>query len=56
MTEFSLPQPKKPVPSATVKVYFFLQENGIQKFRFRFENDQLYHNPEQTIVSNKMEV
>ncbi|KAL4491859.1 hypothetical protein ABPG72_006114 [Tetrahymena utriculariae] len=59
MTEFSLPQINKPIPTATVKVYFYLNEDesspkGI-KITFRFENDSLIHTPDRTIRISQME-
>lgn len=60
MTEFSLPQINKPIPSATVKVYFTLSANeadpkGVD-MTFRFESDSLIHRPDRTIRISQMEV
>jgi hypothetical protein len=46
MTEFSLPTPSKPVPVATVKVFFYvpdLTDLNEKRMSFRFENDSLIH-------------
>jgi hypothetical protein len=49
MTEFSLPLINKPIPKATVKVYFYLNEDETSttgfNMKFRFESDSLIHNP-----------
>ena len=59
MTEFSLPTPEKPVPAATVKVFFYipdLTDPNERKIQFRFENDSLIHQFEKTIRITQMEV
>jgi len=61
MTEFSLPQTSKPIPTATVKVYFFLKEDENEKpsgisMTFRFESDSLVHRQGKTVRISQMEV
>ena len=47
----------KPIPVATVKVYFYLKEqNDKVNMEFRFENDSLIHKADRTIRISKMEV
>ena len=50
MTEFSLPLKSKPIPRATVKVYFYLRPDGDNySLKFRFENDSLIHSKDGTV-------
>lgn len=49
MVEFSLPQPQKPVPPATIRVYFTCNNHEQLKVTFRFEKDSLIHSPNKTI-------
>ncbi|EGR28085.1 hypothetical protein IMG5_183420 [Ichthyophthirius multifiliis] len=59
MTEFSLPLINKPIPKATVKVYFYLNEDESSvtgfNLKFRFESDSLIHNPQRTLRISQME-
>jgi hypothetical protein len=49
MVEFSLPQPQKPVPVATIRVYFTCANHDQLRITFRFEKDSLIHSPSKTI-------
>lgn len=49
MVEFSLPQPQKPVPVATIRVYFTCTNHDTLRITFRFEKDSLIHSPNKTI-------
>lgn len=49
MVEFSLPQPVKPVPVTTIRVYFSCHNHDQLKITFRFEKDSLIHSPNKTI-------
>lgn len=51
--EFSLPCPDLPIPKATVKVFFFIENTG--SITYRFENDSLIHTPDKTVSSSLME-
>ena len=56
MVEFSLPQPLKPVPPATIRVYFACANHEHLKISFRFEKDSLIHSPSKTIRQQEIEV
>ena len=59
MTVFSMPTPSKPIPIATVKVYFYvpdLTDPSEKSMSFRFENDSLIHLVSRTIRLSQMEV
>ena len=56
MVEFSLPQPQKPVPVATIRVYFTCSNYDTLKITFRFEKDSLIHSPNKTIRQQEIEV
>ena len=55
MVEFSLPTASKPIPIATVQVYFFVKPAIPLEIKFRFEKDSLIHTPDQTLRSTQME-
>lgn len=56
MVEFSLPQPQKPVPVATIRVYFTCDNHDHLRITFRFEKDSLIHTPSKTIRQQEIEV
>jgi hypothetical protein len=56
MVEFSLPQPQRPVPVATIRVYFTCTNQDQLKITFRFEKDSLIHSPTKTIRHQEIEV
>ena len=56
MVEFSLPQPQRPVPVATIRVYFTCLNQEHLKITFRFEKDSLIHTPTKTIRHQEIEV
>lgn len=56
MVEFSLPQPQRPVPIATIRVYFTCTNQDQLKITFRFEKDSLIHSPMKTIRHQEIEV
>ena len=56
MVEFSLPQPQKPVPVATIRVYFTCTNYDTLKITFRFEKDSLIHSLNKTIRHQEIEV
>ncbi len=51
MVEFSQPKPAKPIPIATVRVYFTVKvdQDENRNITFRFEKDSLIHSIDQTI-------
>lgn len=55
MVEFSLPQPQRPVPVATIRVYFTCTNQDQLKITFRFEKDSLIHSPTKTIRHQEIE-
>jgi hypothetical protein len=56
--EFSKPNPTKPIPEGTVKVYFQIIEksNGEHIIEFNFENESLKHRLDNTMRTNMFEV
>lgn len=55
MVEFSLPTSDKPIPIATVQVYFYVEPTTPLQIKFKFEKDSLIHSVNQTIRSTQME-
>jgi len=57
IAEFSKPTSSKPVPEATVKVYFTVTfGNDSPTIEYIFENENLKHRPDLTLRTAQMEV
>jgi len=57
-TEFSLPTSKRPIPEATVKLYFYIHELPGDKYamEYVFETESLKHRVDHTIRPTQIEV